>query len=153
MLFSEADEEVIGRYRDEVGLPFVPPESVPSTGCEIYAPCALGGVLNEKTIPQLKCQAVVGGANNQLTTPDGAEQLMSRGILYAPDYVVNVGGAMAIPGIELQGWSPAEAEERVSGSVREALLRIFRLSQEEGITTDAAARRIAERNLAKIPDN
>jgi len=123
---------------------------VSTADCDIYAPCALGGVLNEESIPRLKCRAVVGGANNQLSSPEVAEQLMSRGILYAPDYVVNVGGAMAITGIELQGWSEHEARNRVVANVREALLRIFRTSLEGRITTDAAARRLAEANLAKI---
>lgn len=151
VLFSEVDAEIIGRYRDEMGLQFVPAQLVSTTDCEIYAPCALGGVLNKNSIPRLKCRAVAGGANNQLASPEMAEKLMARGILYAPDYVVNVGGALAIPGIEIQGWSQPEAEKRVSESVREALFRIFRLSQVEGITTDAAACRIAEDNLAKVP--
>ncbi len=153
VLFSEVDAEIIGRYQDEVGLQFVPPQLVSTTECDIYAPCALGGVLNKETIPQLKCRAVVGGANNQLASPEGAEELMARGILYAPDYVVNVGGALAIPGVELQGWSQAEAKKRVIESVREALFRIFQLSQDEGITTDAAARRLAENNLANSQDH
>lgn len=152
VLFSEVDPEIIGRYRDEMGLQFIPPQLVSTTDCEIYSPCALGGVLNEDTIPRLKCRAVVGGANNQLASPEGAEELMARGILYAPDYVVNVGGALAITGIEIQGWSQSDAKKRVSESVREALSSIFRTSQDEGITTDAAARRIAEVNLTKIPD-
>lgn len=150
VLFSEVDAETIGRYRDEMGLPFIPPPSVSTTDCDIYAPCALGGVLNDDTIPRLKCRAVVGGANNQLAYPEGAEQLLDRGILYAPDYVVNVGGAMAITGIELQGWSESEARHQVSHSVQQALLHIFQRSQEEGITTDEAARRLAEANLAKV---
>lgn len=149
VLFSEVDDAIIRRYRDEMGLQFVAPESVAAAGCDIYAPCALGGVLNAETILQLKCRAVAGGANNQLAVPEDAERLKARGILYAPDYVVNVGGAMAIPGIELQGWPAEGARRRVSESVREALTRIFRLSAEEGITTDAAARRIAEANLAR----
>ncbi|UCG25597.1 MAG: Glu/Leu/Phe/Val dehydrogenase [Chloroflexota bacterium] len=149
VLFSEVDAELTSRYRDEKGLQFVEPEMVPSAKCDIYAPCALGGVLNEGTIPRLKCRAVAGGANNQLSRQEAAEQLMARGILYAPDYVVNVGGAMAITGIELQGWSEGEAKKRVSESVREALFRIFQLSKDEGITTDAAAFRIAEDNLAR----
>jgi glutamate dehydrogenase/leucine dehydrogenase len=152
VLFSEVDEGIIECYRDEKGLQFIPGPSVPTTDCDIYAPCALGGVLNEITIPQLKCRAIVGGANNQLGSPEDAKELMARGILYAPDYVVNVGGALAIPGIEIQGWSENEARKRVVESVQEALFRIFRVSQEEGITTDAAARRIAEENLAKAQD-
>ncbi len=148
VLFSDLDAGSIHRHRDELGLCFIPAAEVYAQPCDIFAPCALGGVLNPETIPQLKCRAVVGGANNQLATPEDATRLQARGILYAPDYVVNVGGAMAIPGIEGQGWSRAEAERRVAESVRYALSRIFGLTAREGITSDAAARQIAEEHLA-----
>jgi glutamate dehydrogenase/leucine dehydrogenase len=95
----------------------------------------------------LRCRAIAGGANNQRATPDAARQLLGREILNAPDYVVNVGGAMAIPGIELVGWSAADARRQVSSSVNDALQRIFFCAEEEGITTDEAACRIAEAHL------
>jgi leucine dehydrogenase len=147
VLFSEVDEGLIAYYRDELGLQYVPPDQVPATDCDIYAPCALGGVLNGETIPRLRCRAIAGGANNQLATPEDAQALLARGILYAPDFVVNVGGAMGITGMELDGWSAAEARDQVTTSVRRALQRIFQCSEEEGITTYAAACRIAEANL------
>jgi leucine dehydrogenase len=149
VLFSEVDPQVITHYRDEMRLTFVPPDRVPGTPCDVYSPCALGGVLNEETVPQLRCRAIAGGANNQLTSPEMARALMDRGILYAPDYVVNVGGAMGIIIIELDGVTPAAARDRVSNSVRRALREIFSCSDEEGITTEEAARRIAEANLAR----
>jgi leucine dehydrogenase len=130
-------------------LQFIPVEELYQTGCDVFAPCALGGVLDETTIPQLKCRVVAGGANNQLAQPEDAERLRARGIIYAPDYVVNVGGAMAIPGIETQGWSQAEAEEKVVKSVRYALQRIIQMAEEQGITTEEAAHRIAEEHLSK----
>jgi leucine dehydrogenase len=105
--------------------------------------------LNEATIPQLKCRAIAGGANNQLAQPEDAQRLRERGILYAPDYVINVGGAMGITGIELHGWSSKEADERVAGSVRTALERIFKMAEEDDITTDQAARQIAEEHLTE----
>jgi len=147
VLFSEVDEGAIRHYRDNLGYRFIPPESVYSTECDIFAPCALGGMLSEQTIPQLKCLAIAGGANNQLASSLDAERLQARGILYAPDYVVNVGGAMGITGIEVLGWSREEAKRQVTGGVRKALKRIFQLSEMEGITTDAAAFRIAEEHL------
>ncbi len=149
VLFSEMDEVRIQRFRDELGLPFVPVEDIYRTQCDVFAPCALGGVLSENTIPRLQCRIVAGGANNQLAQPQDAERLRARGILYAPDYVVNVGGAMAIPGIENQGWSQAEAEDKVVKSVRDALQRILEMAQAQGITTDEAAHRIAEENLSQ----
>jgi leucine dehydrogenase len=148
VVFSEVDEGAIQRFRDELGLEFVPAETVYMTECDIFAPCALGGVLNANTIPQLKCRAVAGGANNQLASPEDAESLRARGILYAPDYVVNVGGAMALLGLETQGWTQERAEKEVAESVRRALGQIFELAATEGITTEAAARRIAEERLS-----
>jgi leucine dehydrogenase len=150
VMFSEVDEALIRYYRDELGLQFVPAEEVYSTECEVFAPCALGPVLNSNTIPQLKCKVIAGGANNQLATAEDGEKIRKREIIYAPDYVVNVGGAMAITGIETQGWSEQEGEKRVVESVRQALLRIFELSKAEGITTDAAAHRIAVEHLSAV---
>ena len=146
--FSEVDEGAIRKVRDDLGLEFVPPEVVYTTECDIFAPCALGGVLNADTIPQLKCRAVVGGANNQFATQEDAERLRARGILYAPDYVVNVGGAMAITSMEMKGWSQERAEREVVESVRRALRQIFEVASKEGITTDAAARQLAENRLS-----
>ncbi len=146
--YSEVDEGAIRKVRDDLGLEFVPPEAVYTTECDIFAPCALGGVLNADTIPQLKCRAVVGGANNQFATQEDAERLRARGILYAPDYVVNVGGAMAITSMEMKGWSQERAEREVVESVRRALRQIFEVASKEGITTDAAARQLAENRLS-----
>jgi glutamate dehydrogenase/leucine dehydrogenase len=147
VMFTDVDETAVRRLRDEIGLPFVAPEAVYDTECDIFSPCAYGGILNRGTIGRLKCRAVAGGANNQLAEPADGDRLQQRGILYAPDYAVNIGGAMAIIGMEAMGWSKAEADERVRG-VKESLHRIFDLSAEQGITTDAAARRIAAKRLA-----
>lgn len=147
VLFSEVDDSAVRHFRDVVGLQYVPPEAVYTTECDIFAPCALGGVLNATTVPRLKCRAVAGSANNQLDSREDAERLRSRGILYAPDYVINVGGAMASLGLEIQGWTREKAGNEVVGSVRSTLRRIFESAMAEGMTTEAAARRIAEERL------
>jgi len=90
---------------------------------------------------------VAGAANNQLAEPDDADRLWERNILYAPDYVINFGGAIAITGIEEMGWSRVEAEEKVK-SVRKTLRRIFEEAAAEGITTETTARRMAESRLS-----
>lgn len=149
VLFSDVDQTTIRHLRDELGLQFVPVEAVYAAPCDIFAPCALGGILNRNTIPRLKCLAVAGAANNQLEEPADADRLRERQILYAPDYVINIGGAMAITGIEAMGWSRVEADERVR-SVRGTLRHIFQVAEAEGITTDAAARRIAESRLLGV---
>jgi leucine dehydrogenase len=73
VLFSDVEQGAIRRFRDELGLGYIPPDAVYATECDIFSPCALGGVLNAETIPQLKCRAVAGGANNQLACPEDAE--------------------------------------------------------------------------------
>ncbi|MCP4581573.1 MAG: Glu/Leu/Phe/Val dehydrogenase [candidate division Zixibacteria bacterium] len=148
VLFSEVAEDAIKYFRDEVGLEFVLPENLYTTECDIFAPCALGGILSYETISQLDCKAVVGGANNQFAVPKDADSLQARGILYAPDYVINIGGAMAIMGMETRGWTRDQAEEEVAACVRNALVKVFELAQAEGITTAEAAHRIAELNLS-----
>jgi len=148
--FTDVLESVICRFRDEKGFRCIPNESVYGTECDIFSPCALGGILNATTIPQFKCKAVAGGANNQFARPEDVELLRKRGILYAPDYVINAGGAIGIPGIEALGWSRERAEKEVTGSIRRALRRIFEMSDSEGITTDVAARRLAEENLSRV---
>ena len=146
--FTDVLESVICRFRDEKGFRCIPSESVYGTECDIFSPCALGGILNASTIPQLKCKAVAGGANNQFARAEDAALLSQRGILYAPDYVINAGGAIGIPGIEALGWSRERAEKEVVESIQRALRRIFEMSDSEGITTDVAARRLAEERLS-----
>lgn len=146
--FTEVDEDAIRHFRDELGLDFVSPEKAYGTACDVLAPCALGGILNADTIPQLKCRAVAGGANNQLAEPQDAESLRARGIVYAPDFVVNCGGALAILGLETQGWTRERAESEVVNTIRRALRRIFEVAAAEGKTTEAAARQIAEQRLS-----
>lgn len=131
-----------------IGLRWVPADQVYSTHCDIFAPCALGGVLNAQTIPQLNCRAVAGAANNQLATLEDADRLLARSILYAPDYICNLGGAMGITGIEALGWTREQAEARVTAAVTQTLREVFALSREQGISTDRAARKIVERRLA-----
>jgi leucine dehydrogenase len=149
--FTDVLESVICRFRDEKGFRCIPSESVYGTECDIFSPCALGGILNASTIHQLRCKAVAGGANNQFARPEDAELLSKKGILYAPDYVINAGGAIGIPGIEALGWSRERAEKEVTEGIQRALRRIFEMSDSERITTDAAARRLADTRLAAAP--
>ena len=126
-------------------------DQVAGAECDVYAPCAVGATLDPTTIPQLRCRVVAGSANNQLLSSADADRIAERGILYAPDYVANVGGAMAVPGIELMGWTPDRAREEVAGYVERTLGRVFDVAGEEGITTDEAAARIADQHLAAAP--
>ncbi len=147
VIFSDVDEAAIRHFRDELGIPDVAAEAVYDTPCDIFAPCALGGILNQETIPRLRCRAIVGSANNQLARPEDGELLREREVLYAPDFVVNVGGAMAIVGIETMGWSEAEANAQVIQGITQTLRQTFELAAAQNISTAAAARSIAEARL------
>ncbi len=106
--------------------------------CDVYAPCAVGGLLNAETVPKLGCRIVAGSANNQLEEPGVADLLRQRGILYAPDFVINAGGAIAIVGLEQLGWGRAEVDAalaRIGDTSRE----IFERADAEGISTAMAA--------------
>lgn len=143
VLVSDVDEE---RAR-ATGAETVPADRVLELECDVYAPCALGATLNAESIPKLRCRVVAGAANNQLGTPEDGERLRARGILYAPDFVINAGGAMHGIGLEQLGWDEAELDRRVEG-IGETLARIFATADAEGITTDEAAERLAAERLA-----
>ena len=117
VLLAEVDSARAASMLDLPGVTRIDPARALETPCDVFAPCALGGVLSESTIGLLECRAVAGAANNQLSESDDAIRLRDRGILYAPDYIINIGGALAIPGIEKLGWSAAEAERRVRETV------------------------------------
>ena len=151
VLFSDVDEAAVEHFCNEVGLQCFLPDEVYEIPCDIFAPCAVGGVLNEKTIPRLRCRAVVGAANNQLATPEDALRLRERGILYATDFIANSGGAIAIIGMETRGWSRKKAEQKVTETIKDNLSQVLELAETESLDTDEAARRLAEQRLAKQP--
>jgi leucine dehydrogenase len=152
VIFSEIDPDLVTLNRDKRGLEFIAPEDVLDAECDILAPCALGGVLNAETISRLRCRIVAGSANNQLAAPSDADRFEAAGILYAPDYVINVGGAMAIPGIESMGWTEQHARDQVCSYVRTTLLAIFDKAERSGSSTAAAAAVMAEQHLAAAGD-
>ncbi len=153
VLFSDVNDDVIQRFRDLEGLSFAPPDQVYTTECDIFSPNAVGSILSAQTIPQLKCRLIVGGANNQLATPEDANRLHKREIIFVPDYVVGVGAVMAIPGIERQGWTTAEAEERVRTRVGETVQSVLQLATSKGITPSAAAEVLVRERLNIQPDS
>ena len=124
------------------GTTIVDPESVIGWVGDVYAPCALGGTLNQVTIPALRISVVAGAANNQLAEPTDAERLRLRDILYAPDYVINGGGIIRAAGKEQLGWSDAEIDRRIAG-IADTLDWIFSLADASGITTAEAADQLA----------
>jgi leucine dehydrogenase len=125
----------------------VPADEALLAPCDILAPCAAGGVLTVASVDRLRCAIVAGAANNQLAAPDVAGRLRERGILYAPDFVINAGGVLHGAGIELLGWAPEELDRRLAG-IGDVLLQVFADADARGIDTDTAARELAARRLA-----
>ncbi len=148
LLVSDTNPELQEKYAADQRVFFIAPAEVFATACDVFAPCALGGILNRETIPQLRCRAVVGAANNQLADSAAASWLHERGILYAPDFVVNVGGAMGITGMEAMRWSAAQAASEVA-KIGDTLGRVFRVAAHKQLTTAAAAEKIAAETLAR----
>ena len=119
-------------------------------GLRHFRPCALGGVLNSETIPQLHCRVVAGGANNQLLTEADGEELHRRGILYAPDYIVNAGGIINVEAeMGDAGYSMERAREKTE-RIHEIMASVIRTSREQEIPTAAAADRLAEERLDSV---
>ncbi|HSS10799.1 MAG TPA: hypothetical protein VLL25_13000, partial [Acidimicrobiales bacterium] len=115
---------------------------------DIFSPCALGGACNEKTIAGMRCRAIVGSANNQLATPDDALHLADRGILYAPDFVVNAGGVINIAE-ELVGYHRERAYANIC-RIADTTKRVLATAQRQRITPTAAAEALAHRRIADV---
>jgi glutamate dehydrogenase/leucine dehydrogenase len=115
---------------------------------DIFAPCSLGGALNEETIPLLRCQAIVGSANNQLATPEDADRIAQRDILYAPDFVVNAGGLINVSE-ELSGYTVDKAAAHID-KIYDNTLRVLEASRERGVTPNVAAVDLAEERIREI---
>jgi leucine dehydrogenase len=144
VLVSDVDEARAAA----TGCETVPPARVLETEVDVYSPCAVGGTLNAESIPRLACRAIAGCANNQLAEPEDAERLRERGILYAPDYIVNAGGIIQLIGLEDEGWDEAQLEERLAG-IGDTLRTLFADADSEGITPFDAADRLVRRRLAE----
>jgi valine dehydrogenase (NAD+) len=115
---------------------------------DVYAPCALGGALDDDTVPVLRASVVAGGANNQLAHPGIEKTLAERGILYTPDYVVNAGGVIQVAD-EIEGFNFERAKLRATG-IFDTTRRILRLADEEGVSPAMAADRLAEQRMAEV---
>ena len=142
---ADVRADTVAEVAARAGATVVDPDEAHSIECDLYAPCALGGALSAVTIPELRCAAVVGCANNQLATPQDAQRIAESGVLYAPDFVVNAGGVINIA-MEKGGYDRTRAEERIRG-IHDTVLRVLDIADAEGITTAAAADQLAERRI------
>lgn len=148
VITSDLDEDRARSVAGECGGTAIDPQHVPDTECDVYAPCAVGATVNATTIPRLRCRIIAGSANNQLETPEDADRLHDRGILYAPDYVVNGGGAMAF-GLMEEGIRDVKDLKTGVQRIRLSLTGIFREADAARTSPVAAADRIARRALGR----
>ncbi len=142
LLLADLDEARASVVADELGGKVVGADDVIGTECDVFAPCATGRVLTEETIPHLRCRLVAGAANNQLGTARDADLLGDAGILFAPDYVINAGGVIHLAGNETLGWDEDTMARRLEG-IGDTLLEVYEIAEREGISTTAAADRLA----------
>lgn len=150
LVVTDVDGERVERTVRELGAEAVDPEAIYDVECDVFSPCAVGAVLNDDTIPRLRCAAVAGGANNQLAEPRHAAALAEREIVYGPDYLVNSGGLIRCQE-EVRG-APTDDERifAIVEQIREQTLEVVRTAEERGITTAEAADRLAEERIARV---
>ncbi|MBY0518777.1 MAG: leucine dehydrogenase [Bacteriovoracaceae bacterium] len=149
VVFTDISEKGIERMKQELPLAkFVSGQEIFSANVDIYSPCALGASINDETISMLKCKIVAGAANNQLKEDRHGQMLKERGILYAPDYLINAGGLMNVS-IEFEGWTDMKSK-RMIDTIFETTLKVFKISDEQNIPVNKAADVLAENRLASI---
>jgi len=146
LILTDVDSERAQRAAQEFGGRLVAPEEIYDVEADIFAPCALGGILNDQTLPRLRVAIIAGAANNQLLEDRHGELLQDRGIVYVPDYVANAGGVINGAGREISGWAVDRARRAVDG-IYDTSLTVLELARAEDIPASLAADRIAETRL------
>ncbi len=144
---SDIDAEAAARAR-EAGVEIVPPDQIYDVACDVFAPCALGAVVNDLTLERLKVRAVAGGANNQLEEDRHGVELHRRGILYAPDFVINAGGLVNVYN-ELIGYNQERAM-RMARGIFDNVLRAYAIAERDGLPSAEAGEKMAEERLGAI---
>ncbi len=145
---SDIDSGAVARACKEFSAETVDPEAIYDVAADVFAPCALGGVIDDQTIPRLKARIVAGSANNQLAEPRHGAELARRHILYAPDYVINAGGVIYISH-EGPSFDETEALAHVA-RIRDTLGEIFARAAQQGVPTSEAADRLARERLRPV---
>lgn len=148
LIVCDIKEKLAQQYAHDNAARIVSPDEFFGLECGLLAPCAMGGVINSKTVPLLRCKAIAGAANYQLEYHEIGKLLLPKNILYAPDYIINSGGIInAAAEFEEKGYNPAFVRDKVSHIYD--ILRIFRKSEVENLPTNLVADLIAEHNLEK----
>jgi len=149
---TDIDEEKLEGVRREFGVKGVDPKGIYDVECDIFAPCALGGIINDETIPRLKCKIVCGSANNQLREDKHGDLLTERGILYGPDYIVNAGGTIYdTDRLGVGGVSHERGRAKVA-RIYQTMEKVIDISKRDGNPTYRAADRMAEERIRAISE-
>lgn len=149
IIFTDINQDNIELFKNLIpAAEYVAPQDIYDVDCDIYSPNALGATVNDETIDRLKCKIVAGGANNQLAEDRHGDILKEKGILYAPDYLINAGGLMNIS-IEFEGWSETKAV-RLVDTIFETTQRVFKISDQQNIPVYQATNVLAESRLEAI---
>ncbi|MDQ2666948.1 MAG: leucine dehydrogenase [Gemmatimonadota bacterium] len=149
LIVTDIDVERVKQVVQEFGARAVAPDDIYAVQADIFAPCALGGIINDQTLPQLKCEIVAGAANNVLLEAERhGVALEERGILYAPDYVANAGGVINVYS-ELAGWSSARSF-RKADEIYDTILKVFAIAKSDRVPTYVAADRLAEQRIKAV---
>lgn len=148
LIVTDIRKEAVTRAIEQFGAKPVDPEEIYSVNSDIFAPCALGAVLNDLTIPKLKTRVIAGSANNQLKEDRHGDMLHSLGIIYAPDYVINAGGVINVAD-ELYGYNRERALKKVE-TIYSNIEKVLEISAREQIPAYIAADRLAEERIDKM---
>jgi leucine dehydrogenase len=148
MMVADLNAAAVEGAVAEFGAKAVEPDEILFVPCDVFAPCALGAVVDDETLPRLRCSIIAGSANNVLAEARHGEALAERGILYAPDYVINAGGLINVAD-ELEGYNRERATKRVM-RIRDSVERIIAISKRDGVPTNVAADTLALERIAAI---
>ncbi|WP_214847768.1 Glu/Leu/Phe/Val dehydrogenase [Exiguobacterium sp. s193] len=148
LIVTDINQDALRRAEEAFGALIVGPDEIYSVDADIFAPCALGATLNDETIPQLKVKVIAGAANNQLKEDRHGDMLEERGILYAPDFVINAGGVINVAD-ELDGYNRDRAMKKVE-LVYDAVAKVIEISKRDHLPTYRAAEKMAEERIATM---
>jgi leucine dehydrogenase len=148
LIVTDINQANVDRAVQEFGAEAVSPDKIYDVDCDIFSPCALGAIINDETIERLTCKVVAGAANNQLKEEKHGEMLEQKGIIYAPDYVINAGGVINVAD-ELYGYNRDRAMKRVE-TIYDNMLKVFEIAKRDGIPSYKAADRMAEERIAAM---
>jgi len=148
LIVTDINKKAIERVVKDFGAKACEPGDIYKQEVEVFSPCALGAIINDETIPQLKAKVIAGSANNQLKESRHGKVLHDMGIVYAPDYVINAGGVINVAD-ELYGYNRDRAMKRVE-TIYDSLIKIFAISNEQNIPTYLAANKLAEDRIARV---